>query len=526
MTLALLSPPQDSPILLHGLSSAFRNHPSWIFNASGNYSTTFWSRIVTHTGQDTPTNRSRTSRGLLTADSQQLWGYFQIPKWLVSDSDSRVRTCLFPGVPSFVLAHLATSPTRLLGVWTCLAMISPLIISPLAANPIFGFTRARFHRCGNLSARLYKNTSFKSDGHPDHRKTGTDWQMDQLSLATIYKAETASNCELALDVLYIYDYRGMDVAQAIVLDENPIFRGENRYLPLATAFVNISGKKSLAINFEEIVQAATGSDFKEAQLSSFFALSKLNSLLDGIAILVIRIWAIYGRSKVLIVILGVLGCLQLAASSAIVGISISQGSFLLGVGISSIFCVIFPPHYFGAYWIPILAFEVTLFILTLIKGLENFRRAKVFALSGTSGQALLSILVRDSVLYFFMRHWRTKCIPVSIAAVYATNMAVWYSFPSLYQASSAFGTMIPPMLASKLLFSLRAAFEAEKRSKSSAHEMLVFAQVPASSSGQPTGGTHNTRGDRWDEWGGAGRIPVSLDQSSLEYRVTDTFNKF
>ncbi|KAJ7447972.1 hypothetical protein FB451DRAFT_1375463 [Mycena latifolia] len=286
----------------------------------------------------------------------------------------------------------------------------------------------------------------------------------------------------------------------------------NRYLPLATAFVNIY---VFLDPFELEISPSVCDHWLRFQRGVALIILCIVQ-----AILVIRIWAIYDRSKALIVILGVLGCLQLAASAAIVGLSISasQGIFASGVE-DSIFCVIIPPHYFGAYWIPILAFEVTLFILTLTKGLENFRRAKVFALSGTSGQALLNILVRDSVIYFFI-----------IAVVYATNTVVWYSSPSLYQASSAFGTMIPPILASKLLFSLRAAFHAETTSKSSAHEMLVFAQVPASSSGQWSGGTHNTGGDQWEEWGGAGRNPASLDQNSLEeediYRVADTFNKF
>jgi hypothetical protein len=41
--------------------------------------------------------------------------------------------------------------------------------------------------------------------------------------------------------------------------------------------------------------------------------------------LVIRIWAIYARHKPLLIFLGVFGCLQLAATATIMGISVTRG---------------------------------------------------------------------------------------------------------------------------------------------------------------------------------------------------------
>ncbi|KAK7062194.1 hypothetical protein R3P38DRAFT_2833970 [Favolaschia claudopus] len=217
-------------------------------------------------------------------------------------------------------------------------------------------------------------------------------------------------------------------------------------------------------------------------------------------ILVIRIWAIYNRSKLLLVILGVFGCLQLAASSTIMGISITQGVPSSEPGPGFFVCTITTPPYFAAYWIPILTFEFTLFVLTLIKGVQNFRLAKISPLSGKSGQALLNILVRDSVIYFFI-----------ISAVYTANASVWYwADPSLYQSSSVFGINVPPMVTCKLLFSLRYTAQKETTLGSAEHELTVFrARVPTLSSGLQT---HNTSVEDQGQWGEWGRRAVVAKQ--------------
>ncbi|KAJ7354513.1 hypothetical protein DFH08DRAFT_46272 [Mycena albidolilacea] len=176
------------------------------------------------------------------------------------------------------------------------------------------------------------------------------------------------------------------------------------------------------------------------------------------------------------------------------GISVTQGVPLSEPEPGLFVCSFTTPPYFAAYWIPILIFEFTLFALTLIKGVQNFRRTNVSVLSGQSGQALLKILVRDSAIYFFI-----------IAAVYAANVAVrFWADAALYEASTVFGIILPPMVASKLIFSLQQAFHEKLVSTSDNHESIVFrARAGTFSSGEQTHSTQCVGADQgqWEEWG-------------------------
>lgn len=268
----------------------------------------------------------------------------------------------------------------------------------------------------------------------------------------------------------------------------------NRYIPLAAGFVNAS----VFLNASPTLSASLcGHWFK---FQSGEALAVLGIIQ---AILVVRIWAIYNRNRFVLIILGVFGCLQLAASGTITGISTTQGVASSQPGPGFFTCSITTPSYFAAYWIPILTFEITLFLLTLIKGLEHFRRAnqlgKLSGLSKNSGHALLTILVRGSVMYFFI-----------IAAVYAGNAAVWYwADSSLYQASSVFGLMIPPMVATKLLLSLRSSFYNDQDTTVNLNSTFELAVFRARSTVETRPGqTHNLgrSQQQWEEWGGGANI--------------------
>ncbi|KAJ7354509.1 hypothetical protein DFH08DRAFT_46016 [Mycena albidolilacea] len=248
----------------------------------------------------------------------------------------------------------------------------------------------------------------------------------------------------------------------------------NRYLPIVGGIVDNS------IFLDEspatLTASVRGHWFKSQAGASIAGLGVIQ------AILVTRIWAIYARHKPLSIFLGVFGCLQLAASATILGITTTQGVPSSEPAPDFFVCAITTPPYFAAYWIPILTFEFTLFALTLIKGVQNFRRTNVSILSGQSGQAILNILVRDSVIYFFI-----------IAAVYTGNAAVWFwADATFYEASSAFGITIPPMVASKLIFSLRQTFHDETVPTSDNHEPMVFrVRAGTVSSGDQT---HSTQG--------------------------------
>ncbi|KAJ7803754.1 hypothetical protein B0H14DRAFT_2613039 [Mycena olivaceomarginata] len=263
----------------------------------------------------------------------------------------------------------------------------------------------------------------------------------------------------------------------------------NRYLPLVGGIVDNS------IYLDESPTTLTASISSQTPGGHWFK-SQAGASIAGLgviqAILVTRIWAIYAKHKPLCIFLGVFGCLQLAASATILAITTTQGVPSSEPAPDFFVCAITTPPYFAAYWIPILTFEFTLFALTLIKGVQNFRRTNVSILSGQSGQAILNILVRDSVIYFFI-----------IAAVYTGNAAVWFwADASFYEASSAFGITIPPMVASKLIFSLRQTFHDETVPTSDNHEPMVFRiRAGTVSSGDQTHSTQGVGADQgqWEE---------------------------
>ncbi|KAF7342005.1 hypothetical protein MVEN_01787700 [Mycena venus] len=316
----------------------------------------------------------------------------------------------------------------------------------------------------------------------------------------VRNTRTSRTCELAFVSLYLYDYvttldqeaNRTDVVQADVLHEDPVL--SHIFLSQPCQCLDLSEHESNDSDF--IVPETEENPADVQRCDHWFKFQSGEAIVTlGImqAILVTRIWAIYNSTPLLIT-LNIFGGLQLAASSIIMGISITGGIATSQPGRGFFVCDITTPPYFAAYWIPILMFEFTLFLLIVIKGFQKFHRSRVFSVSGMSGQGLLNIMVRDSVIYFFI-----------IAAIYAATAAVWFwTDPSLYQSLSVVGIMVPPMVASKMLFSLRQSFYEETTKSALGHE-LRFASPPSSSWSQHTRQTrslHEERGQR-EEWGGA-----------------------
>lgn len=93
------------------------------------------------------------------------------------------------------------------------------------------------------------------------------------------------------------------------------------------------------------------------------------------------------------------------------------------------FCIPFDvPSYLYAFWIPILAFESLLCGMALFRGFQAFHyRQSVFQ----SGRHLVTLLLRDSIVYFLM--WATVVFVLSpsnnvddsIFITYLTNLLLW-----------------------------------------------------------------------------------------------------
>ncbi|KAH7906226.1 hypothetical protein BJ138DRAFT_1163124 [Hygrophoropsis aurantiaca] len=206
----------------------------------------------------------------------------------------------------------------------------------------------------------------------------------------------------------------------------------------------------------------------------------------------------YGRNRWVLISMTTFGALQLVASAIIMGKSISYAPAIsLQPAPDSVVCsaTLSLPPYLTAYWIPILAFEITLLTLMLVKGRQNFRRQNVTAVSGMTGKSLANLIVWDSIMYF-----------VVITAAYMANAAVWYWKPAtLVEAATPWGIILPPLMASKLLLNLRDAFYRGGRPhEDRSMELSTFRalerrpEASYSSAWARTTAPHSQ--SQWDEW--------------------------
>ncbi|KAF8885361.1 major facilitator superfamily-domain-containing protein [Infundibulicybe gibba] len=162
-------------------------------------------------------------------------------------------------------------------------------------------------------------------------------------------------------------------------------------------------------------------------------------------ILQMRLYALYHLNKKVLALMIVSFVLASATSATV------MGKVLFGItavahplpGVT--FCTpIGVPHWFYAFWIPMLASECLLCGLALVRGFCTFRESggSVF----TSGKDLISILIRDSVLYFLV-----------IFATYFTNMLIWiFARQTLLEIPIGFSVAMSCVLANRVVFNIRA----------------------------------------------------------------------
>ncbi|KAK0445797.1 hypothetical protein EV421DRAFT_2034300 [Armillaria borealis] len=116
-------------------------------------------------------------------------------------------------------------------------------------------------------------------------------------------------------------------------------------------------------------------------------------------ILIIRLAAIYGRKKRVIVPVVVLYILTVAASSTVLAIQARNATGtnqpLPGIYLCTLTSKL---NILYAYWIPISVFEVLIFLLAAFRVITDFNGPKV--LSAYGPLSLLAIVVRDSLFYF------------------------------------------------------------------------------------------------------------------------------
>ncbi|KAG6906469.1 hypothetical protein DXG01_013796 [Tephrocybe rancida] len=161
-------------------------------------------------------------------------------------------------------------------------------------------------------------------------------------------------------------------------------------------------------------------------------------------ILQMRLYAMYSLDKKVLALMGSCFIASSTASAVIMGSVLSKitaGAVPLTPDL--IFCV--PQHvskHFFAFWIPMLAFESLLCFLALYKGYETF---KTSSSAFRSGRHLVSILIRDSVLYFLV-----------MFATYLTNLLVFLIAPqNLLEIPIGFSVALSCVMGNRISLNVR-----------------------------------------------------------------------
>ncbi|KAH7905584.1 hypothetical protein BJ138DRAFT_1164485 [Hygrophoropsis aurantiaca] len=204
----------------------------------------------------------------------------------------------------------------------------------------------------------------------------------------------------------------------------------------------------------------------------------------------------YGRNRWILISMTTFGTLQLIANAIILGKGINYASATAHPATPSfVVCATTLPPYFAACWIPVLAFEITLLALMLVKGWQNFRRQNVTAVSGMTGKSLANLIVRDSMTYF-----------VIINAAYVATATVWYRKPPIVmETATPWIIILPPLMASRLLLNLRdALYRGRQSHEDRSMELSEFhasgrqPDASYSSAWTRTAAPHSQ--SQWDEW--------------------------
>lgn len=208
----------------------------------------------------------------------------------------------------------------------------------------------------------------------------------------------------------------------------------NRYYPLIAAIVN-----TYAIFFPRLTNTFC---LRYFQWQGWTGL--LTCMFPEI-ILQMRIYALYSLNrKVLILIVAGFICAS-TASAVVMGKALSQITAIAAHPIPGLVSCVpagVPKHFF-AFWIPILVYESLLCGLALFRGFQTFQSS---ASPFRSGKYLVSILIRDSILYFLI-----------MFATYLTNLLVWIVAPvNLTEIPVGFSVALSSIMGSRIIINMRA----------------------------------------------------------------------
>lgn len=160
-------------------------------------------------------------------------------------------------------------------------------------------------------------------------------------------------------------------------------------------------------------------------------------------ILQMRLYALYYLDKKILTLMASTFLVASAVAAAILGHVLSNLIVTANPLPEVNFCFSLNiPAWFFTFWIPIIAFESLLCGLALYRGYQTFRsEGSPFQ----SGRHLVSILIRDSVLYFLV-----------MFATYFTNMLMWLAADiDLLEVPIAFSIALSCCLGNRLILNVR-----------------------------------------------------------------------
>ncbi|CAE6392243.1 unnamed protein product [Rhizoctonia solani] len=161
-------------------------------------------------------------------------------------------------------------------------------------------------------------------------------------------------------------------------------------------------------------------------------------------IIIVRIAAMYLQDKRIVYPVVFLFFVQAIGMAAIIGMSFAKMKAthepVPGFHICALLGV---PQGMYVYWATNLAFESILFGLAVVKAYQHVSRRQ-----GWSGPRILSVLVRDSILYFLV-----------IFVTYIMNLVSWSTGGSgIYQLAIALAIALRASMGSRLLLNVREAY--------------------------------------------------------------------
>lgn len=154
--------------------------------------------------------------------------------------------------------------------------------------------------------------------------------------------------------------------------------------------------------------------------------------------MLLRVYAMYGCNRKLLIALSVLASASMVTEFIFLGFVIGRAQ-LAHLPLPGCFLVN-TESFAYAYWFPMITFEMTLFVLAIIRSIQ-------FALDDTTTPHLMFVLLRDSIMYFG-----------GMVAVVLANCVIWaVGRESLFTSFTSTYIAIQSILSCRMLLNVHSA---------------------------------------------------------------------